>query len=117
MPSESWIKVNTEKSVEGIDEIRLRVTIDWKQLPAGRHQGCVNIRHSSAVVDVMVDALNFQIPDHSQKLYGGSGEFSMMAVGYSRIHAGKYAQWVEAPGLGREQSCSSSIMCWLQVPH
>ena len=53
----------------------------------------------------MVDALNFQIPDHSQKLYGGSGEFSMMAVGYSRIHAGKYAQWVEAPGLGREQSC------------
>ena len=105
VPSESWIKVNTEKSVEGIDEIRLRVTIDWKQLPAGRHQGCVNIRHSSAVVDVMVDALNFQIPDHSQKLYGGSGEFSMMAVGYSRIHAGKYAQWVEAPGLGREQSC------------
>lgn len=104
--NKSWVKLSTTTgTIE--KENRILVSIDWKFLPEGSSKAIIEIKHKNTVAQVLLEAVKTSLPETNETYFGSltGGEFSIPANEYHTHVIGKYAKWVELPGLGREESC------------
>lgn len=104
--NKAWVKLSkTTGAVE--KENRIQVSIDWESVPEGHSEATVEIKHKDTIVQVLVEAVKTSLPETNETYFGSltGGEFSIPANEYHTHVVGKYAKWIDLPGLGREESC------------
>jgi len=100
-----WIIVNSLKGSVS-EESRILVKIDWKKIPYGKNEGVIEIKSENTIVNVNVNAVRASMPETKEFFFGSlTGEFSIPSNKYNKKIAGKNAEWIELPDLGREESC------------
>jgi len=99
-----WIKLSSVKGTTQTEQ-RIFVDIDWKKAPEGKAGGLIQISQGKTIVPVVVNTLKKNTPVSKTPFYGGySGEFSIPANKFSNKTAGKTAEWVVLPDLGRAEA-------------
>lgn len=103
--NKSWIKLSQSKGrVE--KDVRIDVGIDWNSAPKGKISGFVEVKQGSKTIKVLVEAVNFQLPDTHEPYFGNfTGEFSIPANMFSANIPSKQAKWIVLPDLGRSEAC------------
>ncbi|WP_288359625.1 glycosyl hydrolase 115 family protein [uncultured Bacteroides sp.] len=102
----SWIRLS-EQQGEVAKEKRIMVSVDWEQVPQGETEAIVEIRQGHTMVPVKVKAVKTAVPETNDVYFGSltGGEFSIPADKYEMNVAGKDAQWIVLPDLGRGDAC------------
>ncbi|MBN2685010.1 MAG: glycosyl hydrolase 115 family protein [Pontiellaceae bacterium] len=100
-----WIILSqTQGSVE--KENRIIVDILWESLPMGTAEGLIDIKNGQNLVQVKVRAVKSVLPATPEPYFGSlTGEFSIPANAYNKNVAGRQAQWMVLPDLGRGEAC------------
>jgi hypothetical protein len=100
-PARSWLRLTRAR---GPHESRVDVSVDWSDVPPGRHRVPIIVRGAGATVTVHADIFN---PPHSDSIRGfveANGYVAMEAEHYARSSAANGVSWRTIPNLGRTLS-------------
>jgi hypothetical protein len=106
-PSAPWLMVSPERGrIER--EVALRVSVDWRRVPAGAapHLAHITITGAGSRVVVRAEALHpaGPRPGAAHGFVEGDGYVSIEAEHFTRAVATPPVRWVRIPGLGRTLS-------------
>lgn len=101
-----WIWLS-EKKGKVTKEKRIMVSVDWNRAPQGQMETVIEIRDKHTTVPVKVKTVNIAVPKMEGTFFGSltGGEFSIPADKYNMNVAGRDAQWIMLPDLGRDEAC------------
>lgn len=105
-----WIIIQKTEG-EIMDEQRVFISIDWENIPSGKHNANLVISGTDKNVSVNIVANNPTEPllENFQGFIEANGYVSIEALNYTRAINSDEISWIKIPGLGRTTSAMTTI--------
>ncbi len=105
-----WIIIQKTEG-EIMDEQRVFISIDWENIPSGKHNANLVISGTDKNVSVNIVANNPTEPllENFQGFIEANGYVSIESVNYTRAINSDEISWIKIPGLGRTTSAMTTI--------